>query len=223
MRKSSLSALLEFLHSTDENVNDPKEYNLSNDILWVLQKYRKCDRVVEPTLKTIENLFSKKIFLNMEEQTAVFCAGVLEALNIELKGSKDFSKLYAGIAILGYISSVPEHVNIQAFSHLLTFLAHRFPKVRKAAAEQAYLVLQQNETLVPEDKLEKALEIICETCWDGDPSEAKEKRLELCATCNLNVGTFSKTDVRTSRRVVEQTPTDDENAAYSSLVGSAGF
>lgn len=59
----------------------------------------------------------------------MFCAGVLEALNIELKGSKDFSKLYAGIAILGYISSVPEHVNIQAFSHLLTFLAHRFPKV----------------------------------------------------------------------------------------------
>ncbi|XP_015055533.1 tubulin-folding cofactor D [Solanum pennellii] len=223
LRKPSLNALLEFLQSTDDNVNDSKEYNLSNDILWVLQKYKRCDRVVEPTLKTIENLFSKKIFLTMEAQTVVFCVGVLEALNVELKGSKDFSKLYAGIAILGYISSVPEQINIQAFSHLLTFLTHRFPKVRKAAAEQAYLVLQQNDALVPEDKLEKALEIISETCWDGDVVEAKEKRLELCAACNLDVGTFSKADVGTSRRVVEQAPTGDENAAYYSLVGSAGF
>lgn len=96
-------------------------------------------------------------------------------------------------------------------------------QVRKAAAEQVYLVLQQNDALVPEDKLEKALEIISETCWDGDVAEAKEKRLELCAACKLDVGTFSKADVGTSRRVVEQAPTGDENAAYSSLVGSAGF
>lgn len=51
LRKPSLNALLEFLQSTDENGNDSKEYNLSNDILWVLQKYKRCDRVVEPTLK----------------------------------------------------------------------------------------------------------------------------------------------------------------------------
>ncbi|CAN4125852.1 unnamed protein product [Withania somnifera] len=223
LRKPALSALLEFLESTDENVNDSKEYNLSNDILWVLQKYKKCDRVVEATLKTIENLFSKKIFLNMEAQTAVFCVGVLEALNIELKGSKNFDKLYAGIAILGYISSVPEHINIQAFGYLLTFLTHRFPKIRKAAADQVFLVLTQNGILVPEDELEKALEIISETCWDGDLAEAKENSLELCATCNLDVGTFSKANVRTSHRVVEQAPTCDENASYSSLVGSAGF
>ncbi|XP_059312914.1 tubulin-folding cofactor D [Lycium ferocissimum] len=223
LRKASLSALLEFLQSTDENVDDSKEYNLSNDILWVLRKYRKCDRVVVPTLKTIENLFSKKIFLNMEAQTAVFCVGVLDALNIELKGSKDFKKLYAGIAILGYISSVPEQINIQAFSHLLTFLTHRFPKVRKEAAEQVYLVLQQNGALVPEVKLEKALEIISETCWDGDAAEATEKSSELCTTCNLDIGTYSEAIVGASRGVVGQAPTGDENASYSSLVGSAGF
>lgn len=223
LRKASLSALLEFLQSTDENVNGSREYNLSNDILWVLQKYKKCDRVVLPTLKTIANLFSKKIFLDMEAQTSGFSVGVLQALSIELKGSKNVNKLCAGIAILGYISSVPEHINIQAFDHLLTFLTHQFPTVRKAAAEQVFLVLQQNDTLVPEDKLEKALEIISETCWDGDFAEAKEKSLELCATCNLDFGTFSKADVGTSHGVVEQTSIGDENAAYSSLVGSAGF
>ncbi|PHU04306.1 Tubulin-folding cofactor D [Capsicum chinense] len=222
LRKASLGALLEFLQSTDENVNGSKEYNLSNDILWVLQKYKKCDRVVEATLKTIENLFSKKIFLNMA-QTAVFCGGVLEALNIALKGSKNIRKLCVGIAILGYISSVPEHINIQAFSHLLTFLTHRFPKVRRAAADQVLLVLMQNGPPVPEDKLEKAIEIVSETCWDGDIAEAKEKSFELCTTCSLDVGIFSKADTGTSHRIGDRAPIGDENAAYSSLVGSAGF
>ncbi|XP_009628692.1 tubulin-folding cofactor D isoform X2 [Nicotiana tomentosiformis] len=223
LTKASVSALLEFLQLTDEHVNGSREYNLSNDILWVLQTYKNCDRVIVPTLKTIEILFSKKVFLNIEAQTAVFCAGVLEALSIELKGSKDFKKLYAGIEILGYVSSVSEPINVQAFCHLLPFLTCGFPKIRRASADQVYFALQQNGTLVPEDKLEKALEIISETCWDGDFAEAKQKRLELCTTCNLDVGTLLETNVGTAHKVVEQGLTSDENASYSSLVGSAGF
>lgn len=112
LTKASLSALLEFLHSTDENINGSREYNLSNDILWVLQMYKKCDRVVIRTLKTMEILFSKKIFLNMEVETAVFCAGILEVLSRVLEGAEDFKKLCPGIAILGYISSISEPIHI---------------------------------------------------------------------------------------------------------------
>lgn len=96
-------------------------------------------------------------------------------------------------------------------------------QIRRASADQVYFALQQNGTLVPEDKLEKALEIISETCWDGDFAEAKQKRLELCTTCNLDVGTLLETNVGTAHKVVEQGLTSDENASYSSLVGSAGF
>ncbi|XP_009602979.1 tubulin-folding cofactor D-like [Nicotiana tabacum] len=126
----------------------------------------------------------------MEAQTAVFCSSDLEALSTKLKRSKDFLKLYAGITKLGDISSMSEPISIQAFSHLLTLLTHRYPKIRKVSAEQVYIVLLQNDTLVPRDKLEKALEIISETCWEGDVKEAKGKRLELCAMCNLDVDTY---------------------------------
>lgn len=51
LTKASVSALLEFLQSTDEHVNGSREYNLSNDILWVLQTYKRCERVLIPTLK----------------------------------------------------------------------------------------------------------------------------------------------------------------------------
>ncbi|PNY04717.1 tubulin-specific chaperone D-like protein, partial [Trifolium pratense] len=69
LKRVSLSALLEYLRgveSEDPNTRTLREYMLSVDILWVLQQYRKCDRVIVPTLKTIESLLSKKIFLNME-------------------------------------------------------------------------------------------------------------------------------------------------------------
>ncbi|GMY23131.1 tubulin-folding cofactor D isoform X2 [Fagus crenata] len=157
--------------------------------------------------------------------TPIFCAGVLDSLAVELKGSKDFSKLYAGISILGYIASVSESINSKAFSRLLTFLGHRYPKIRKASAEQVYLVLLQNGNLVSEDGTEKALEIISETCWEGDIEVAKHQRLELYNMAGLEAGLLHKTnnDGVSNKDGRKKTPATDENASYSSLVGSTGF
>ncbi|KAK7848916.1 tubulin-folding cofactor d [Quercus suber] len=226
LKKASISALLKFLQAVEpEDLNEKRsrEFKLSTDILWVLQQYKKCDRVIVPTLKTIEIFFSKKIFLNMEAHTPIFCAGVLDSLAVELKGSKDFSKLYAGIAILGYIASISEPINSKAFSHLLTFLGHRYPKIRKASAEQVYLVLLQNENLVSEDVMEKALEIISETCWEGDIEVAKHQRLELFNMAGLETGLLHKTNGVSNKDGRKKTPATDENASYSSLVDSIGF
>ncbi|PRQ56920.1 putative tubulin-specific chaperone D, tubulin-folding cofactor D [Rosa chinensis] len=224
LRKASLTALLEYLQvvkSEDQNEKS-REYMLSTDMLWVLEHYRRCDRVIVPLLKTIEILFSKRIFLTMESQTVVFCAGALDSLEVELKGSKDFSKLYAGIAILGYIASVSDSINSRAFSQLLRFLGHRYPKIRKASAEQVYLVLLQNEGLVAEDKIDKALEIISETCWEGDTEAAKLQRFELYDMAGLDTDQIRKTSNRVSTGNRSATITD-ENASYSSLVDSSGF
>ncbi|CAI9769528.1 unnamed protein product [Fraxinus pennsylvanica] len=224
LRKASLSALLDYLQSTEtEGQYNSREFTLSTDILWVLQKYERCDRVIIPTLKTIEILFSKKILLNMEAQTTIFCAGVLDSLAIELRRSKDFSKLCAGIAVLGYIASILEPINIRAFSQLLSFLEHRYPKIRKSAAEQVYLVLLENVNLMSEDKVDKAVEIITETCWEGDIEEAKSRRLRLCDMANIKTEQILKATNAELNKIVRQTPTADENASYSSLVGSAGF
>ncbi|XP_044502891.1 tubulin-folding cofactor D-like [Mangifera indica] len=226
LRKVSISALLEYLQvveSEEPNGRSSREYMLSTDILWVLQQYKRCDRVIVPTLKTIESLFSKKIFLNMEVHTPIFCAHVLESLAVELKGSKDFSKLYAGIAVLGYIASVSDPINSQAFSQLLSFLGHRYPKIRKASAEQVYLVLMQNGDLVPEDQLEKALEVIAETCWEGDLEAMKPQRLELYDLAGLEVGTVNTTNKISNKDGKTKPTATDENASYSSLVESTGF
>ncbi|KAK6918554.1 Tubulin-specific chaperone D, C-terminal [Dillenia turbinata] len=230
LRKASVAALSEYIQVTDTENKDHKtsrEFDLSNDLLWVLQQYKKCDRVTIPTLKTIEILMSKKTFLGMQDKMPVFCAGVLESLAVELRGSKDFSKLYTGIAILGYIASVSDSINTRAFSHLLMFLVHRYPKIRKACAEQVYLVLLQNGDLLSEDKVEKALEIVGETCWEGDIETAKLQRLQLCAMACLETELprkASNNGNEIEKKGFEKRPiADDENASYSSLVGSSGY
>ena len=67
--------------------------------------------------------------LYFQAHTPAFCGAVLDSVSFEVKGSKDFSKLYAGIAILGYVAAVQEPINMRAFSQLLNFLGHRYPKV----------------------------------------------------------------------------------------------
>ncbi|XP_020402325.1 tubulin-folding cofactor D isoform X2 [Zea mays] len=59
LKKTSTSALVGYLQDSDINTNcegKSREYILSCDLLSVLQHYQKCDRVITPTLKTIEAL-----------------------------------------------------------------------------------------------------------------------------------------------------------------------
>lgn len=63
LRKASISALLKYLQPVEtEESNDrrSREHMLSADMLWVLQQYKKCDRVIVPTLKVMEFLFFLK-------------------------------------------------------------------------------------------------------------------------------------------------------------------
>ncbi|XP_048530765.1 tubulin-folding cofactor D [Triticum urartu] len=227
LRKASTSALVGYLQDSSINIDDEgksREYLLSHDILWVLQRYQKCDRVITPTLKTIETLLSKQVFLNMEGH-GDFYSELVNLLGPELKGSKDFTKLCAGLSILGYISSQLDGTGTRAFSQLLVFLGHRYPKIRKAAADQVYLVLLQNDSLISAEDMYKAQEVLAETCWEGDVEEARHKRSELNAMAGFGVATSQKSENRQGARApdVRNAASTDENTSYSSLVEFSGY
>lgn len=98
-------------------------------------------------------------------------------------------------------------------------------QIRKAAAEQVYLALLQNGILVAEDKMEKVIEIISESCWEDDIELTKTQRLELCELAGLDHDAVFKTRNRLVTRDIagNKTTASDENASYSSLVDSSGF
>lgn len=109
-------------------------------------------------------------------------------------------------------------------SQILFYFNFNVNQIRKASAEQLYLVLLENGNLVAEDKIDKALEIISETCWDGDMDSAKHQRLKFSEIVGLEVGSLGNNSDGTSRKTSSKKPTDlDENASYSSLVEASGF
>lgn len=105
------------------------------------------------------------------------------------------------------------------FLFLILFFIYQ---IRKAAADQVYLVLLQNGSIVSEEKTDKALEIISETCWDGDLETAKLMMLELYEIAGLDVGQL-KTSEKVAKKDDKKSAAADENESYSSLVDSSGF
>lgn len=94
-------------------------------------------------------------------------------------------------------------------------------QIRNKAAFQAYLALLQNKILVPDDKIEKAKDILSQTCWDADMESTHSQRLELCELTGLDHGVVFRTR---NRSVTKDLMTAlDENASYSALVDSSGF
>ncbi|RLN40876.1 hypothetical protein C2845_PM01G37720 [Panicum miliaceum] len=211
LKKASTSALVGYLEDSDINTNcegKSREFLLSCDLLWVLQRYQKCDRVITPTLKGYSEFYS----------------GLVDSVGSELKGSKDFTKLCAGLSILGYISSQLDGTCTKAFSQLLIFLGHRYPKIRKAAADQVYLVLLQNDDLIPSENMDKAQELLAETCWEGDVEEARRKRSQINEMAGFRVATSLKSENQETRTTyVRNTVSTDENKSYSSLVDFSGY
>lgn len=229
LRKASLSALLEYIQISSDGepkIDKEKAKWLSIDFLEIFRCYPKIDRITIPTLKTIEILFTKGIFLYLEECEQSFGLGILESLRIELKGSKDVTKLLTGIDVLAYVSSMQEPTRSQALSQFFSFLGHPYPKVRKACADQVYLFLLQNgEQFLGDNTLNEVIELIGETCWDGPREEAKIQMDKLFGIFHLKAPPVLQLASRKSDQKDSQhnTGKSDENESYSSLVDSSGF
>lgn len=84
-------------------------------------------------------------FCDIQQGYSEFYSGLVDSVGSELKGSKDFTKLCAGLSILGYISSQSDGTSTKAFSQLLTFLGHRYPKVTFTFACLKRITLRNNQ------------------------------------------------------------------------------
>jgi len=76
LKKASTTALVGYLQDSDINTNcegKSREYLSSCDLLWVLQHYQKCDRVITPTLKVIKAYLHCLMTLYFEPKSLICC------------------------------------------------------------------------------------------------------------------------------------------------------
>jgi tubulin-specific chaperone D len=88
-----------------------------------------------------------------------------------------------------------------------------------------YLVLLQNSDLVPLENVDKAQDVLSDTCWDGDVEVARRKRAEFNELAGFRTTTLQKSENQETRRRAgaQNAVSTDENTSYSSLVDFSGY
>ncbi|CCI43796.1 unnamed protein product [Albugo candida] len=195
--KAARSALFEWI----ERHVKAKEYDIINrfcfHLLSLFQKHYSEDRVIVALLKSLaiilaSNIAHPALFLNHPEEmtsTKRACADdvstggdrLYKAIQQNLKKTSSHAKLVAGINVLLGLLPSERPVEIKAMHSLVTFLGHRYPKIRQYTAEQFYAkVLIQSDILnVDKAKSDRAMELLSEIRWDLQISAVREGRLEL--------------------------------------------
>ena len=74
------------------------------------------------------------------------------------------------------------------------------------------------------ENMDKAQDVLAETCWEGDVEEARRKRSELNEMAGFAVTSSQKSENRQeTRRTPDVHNSTDENTSYSSLVEFSGY
>ncbi|MCO5570692.1 hypothetical protein L7F22_024419 [Adiantum nelumboides] len=231
--KVSLSCLLNFLRGEDGTLavdikdacNLPKD-NSIKDLSWlgkvlssIIETYAGIDRVIVPTFKTIDLLYSKGVFLDTQTMELDCALRILASVKEELRRSKEIVKIMAGINVLSHLASMVGLVGMESISQMLKLLGHQYPKVRKTCAEQLYiLLLQKGEEFLKPDELERAQELVSETFWDGPVDGIRDEREQLALLFKIQKEAIAVKTPNIPQEQSTHSAAHDENASYASLL-----
>jgi hypothetical protein len=138
-----------------------------------------------------------------QQQCVSFAAGTLRCLRTELRGCSDLPRLLEGAALAAQLVGVPDTAE-GALQVVLVLLVNRFPRVRRATAEQLYVALlaaqcssEEGTSVLPAESLDAAMDCLLLSPWDGSLDDARTARDALASTLGVEVR---------SRRVQRTTP-----------------
>lgn len=205
-------------------------------LLELFVRHRKDGRVILPLLKTLDVLLSHGsldtlIIGGAVTNAASFPSSLISQLRIECKGCTDVQRLVASVPVaLGLLASDQTDIIQQdVLPFLMTMLAHRYPRVRRWTAEQFYVRLLEDGSVVGDDteqqgkSLERALQLLLEVAWDDDldsPGNVRESRNRVADLMGIQLSERQREGPHKSK--VKKTAVIDEFESYASLVHAAG-
>jgi hypothetical protein len=207
-----------------------------------LRRRPRDGRDAPSALRALEQLFQASAVGEEGDNCDKDCKKLLdvarEALSrtrSELKGSSDVGKLCIGASVLAHLAAQPS-LRSEALKALAPYLGHKYPKVRRAAADALYLRLlplaeEEEEELESQDEdargwagFARAVEVLEQTEWDGDIGTARKSRDELCEAMGVSKPKAVQAVGRTSSNErTERGEKGDSLASYAALVDSAGY
>ena len=149
--RESSSALLQWCMNKKKNRSLRDLGSLSNSIINIFNQNQRNSRVTVPIMKCICILLRNGIldFLHCNsnnvvsgehaDNTASFGVNLLRSVTRELNKCGELPKIRIGVDIYCLLLLFEDPLRPGAFKSLLMLLGHKYPKVRKYAAEQLYI------------------------------------------------------------------------------------
>merc|ERR1739848_137344 len=75
----------------------------------------------------------------------------------------------------------------QCLSQLIIFLCHKYPRVRKATAEQMYTMMLTFDCDLEEKKVDEISHLLTNVNWNDEVAVVKPKRSEICQLLGVRI------------------------------------
>ena len=219
--------------------------------LLALFEAKPGDRVVVPLLKTFDLLLSNELITerpiagigaaesgeegqdeSKSSSASLPCVvpdKLLRLIELELRNCKHIPKIMAGAKVIIAALQFGGATRTNALGQALRLLGHRYPKVRKTAAESLYVRLMAFDDLLPgggsagggdEENADRILEMLTELDWSsGDATMVRGSRDELFKLFGLEPPKLKK---KTGAAKAKAKPEADEMASYAALFRETG-
>lgn len=148
--RESTSALLQFCKEKNALIYDVIESQtqqeaasymqyVCNSLLQLFSNNMNQDRVILPLLKTVELLLRHDILQRIRPHQSLFPNSLLESVNKESNATNNVIKIKLCIDILLHMLRWEEPVRGRALKLLVVLLGHKYPRIRKHAADALYV------------------------------------------------------------------------------------
>jgi len=176
--KAARAALLGYAEKLKHN--SKSLLRVCDRILSDMREHRGESRVSVPCLETIEMLLTSGSLQSCAPPSCDLWQRICKGIQYECRGSKDIKKIMAAAKVLVSLLTFPSPAREEALRGILTYMCHRYPKVRSLTGEALYCALCANEDLLDDDdKFDNALEILSSTQWGAPVSVVRKSRNEL--------------------------------------------
>ncbi|KAJ3037081.1 hypothetical protein HDV00_002086 [Rhizophlyctis rosea] len=154
--RHSSSSLIDFLGMLPDSSTPSTSFSITtffDELADLFTRRAKQDRVTIPLLEVLDVLFgSGSVGRCVDaESGGVVVKKLFEAVKVEVAKSKDVKKVVAGIRVFCGFASLPkshassavevDRIRKRAMKSVVMYLAHPYPKVRRAASENLYVVI----------------------------------------------------------------------------------
>eukprot|EP00112_Aurelia_sp_Birch-Aquarium-sp1_P000058 Seg1001.15 transcript_id=Seg1001.15/GoldUCD/mRNA.D3Y31 product="Tubulin-specific chaperone D" protein_id=Seg1001.15/GoldUCD/D3Y31 len=177
--RHSSQSLLQFL--AEEQMSSDQRGEFGEEILNIFRQNKKNDRVTIPLFRMLDLLISNGSFDSyIDDISMEFPVKLVTLAKEEVARSGNAKKLVDSVKVFCGLLQFPGETRKKALSQLMTYLCHKYPRVRKETSEHLYTTFITFEDIIKEENFENCLSILMETEWDGKLEQLRDKRNILC-------------------------------------------